>query len=136
VNRQWFVNGLAVILFLFFIPTAFAVNQDKPTDQEKFTDLNGDGIRDNAADTDYDGIPDFENKESNSEEPEGLISFGDADQGPGVGIEESNRVQYKKRKFSCRALTSTRGEFGNSDVDAGKGVSGSVSGACAGGLCF
>jgi len=136
VNRRLYVIGLAVIFILFWIPGAFADNQENQSDQGKFTDLNGDGIRDNAADTDFDGIPDFETENPNSEELTGLISFGDADPGSAVGIEESNRVQYKKRKFSCRAHTSTRGEFGNSDADAGKGVSGSVSGACAGGLCF
>lgn len=135
--------AILFITALLVLSAAVCVAEDisKTKKSDKFVDLDGDGIRDDAADSDGDGIPDFNRKEEPQElqeSPElaGLISFGEAGQNFETTSVQTKRENYKLRKFSCRAHTGCRGEFGAGSIGPGQGVSGSVSGACAGGLCF
>lgn len=131
------VIATVILIFLAGI-SAMAENHQNESKNEKFVDLDGDGIRDNARDTDNDGIPDFNRQKKSDESPElaGLVSFGAAGQNFLSESLEISKDRFKLRKFSCRSHTGCRGEFGTGDFGPSLGVTGSVSGACAGGLCF
>jgi hypothetical protein len=129
---------IATVLLLFTAVSALAETHEKTSQTEKFVDLDGDGIRDNAQDTDNNGIPDFDHQEKSDVSPElaGLVSFGTSGESESSVLPDISKDQFKLRKFSCRAHTGCRGEFGAGNFGPNLGITGSVSGGCAGGLCF
>ncbi len=129
---------LAILTLFCAAISAVAETPKTNSKSDKFVDLDGDGIKDNAQDTDNDGIPDFNRAKKDNASPElaGLVSFGSAGESFSSESLDISKDQFKLRKFSCRAHTGCRGEFGAGDFGPSLGVTGSVSGACAGGLCF
>ncbi|MEW5993434.1 MAG: hypothetical protein AB1744_03465 [Candidatus Zixiibacteriota bacterium] len=107
-----------------------------------FVDLDGDGLNDNIADVDYDGVPDF-GVAVPSPEPSASMP-GVIDLLSVVGTEAPGKVEYLSKlerfrslEFCARALVRGRGGFGSGDEfgpghDIGQGA---LSGNCAGGVC-
>jgi hypothetical protein len=113
-----------------------------PPQNNRFVDLDGDGLNDNVRDFDHDGIPDFR-KETAPEPP--LITLRSATNifkaiepsDSDVSLFLSNSERFEHLKFCTRALSQCRSGFGSSEeFGPGIGIDRSTStGGCAGGIC-
>jgi hypothetical protein len=133
---------LLFLIFLDFTPYAYAadrISDDKPA---PFIDLDGDGINDNAPDSNGDGIPDFSNPSKTMPKDRVNSALGDVFNSPEFASKseldnlKSCCDRFAERKFKVRAMTLHRiGLNGTDPFGSGIGIGSAASGACAGGVC-
>jgi hypothetical protein len=106
-----------------------------------FVDFDGDGIDDNLADLNGDGIPDrFEKKATASAEaaPQGVLGNVFETTSAMAAVESADRAEaFSERQFPTRAIVPHRAGFG-ADEKFGPGNDigiGSLTSGCAGGVC-
>lgn len=134
---------LALFLsFLLLMP--FSLLADEVADVSvPYTDMDGDGLNDNAPDADGDGILDV--AESNfiptpaetAPAETGLVSF-DVTGTDYVADFLPNSGKFLKRNQCCRMISTNRGGFGSGDQFGpgnGIGIGAVSSGGCSGGVC-
>jgi hypothetical protein len=141
---------LALAASVIFVKLfTFAVSAGEPPQGEKavpaasrFIDLDGDGLDDNIADGNKDGIPDF-HQNAPSEEPLTLrgavpdMFKGLQTSAPSTNLYLSKLERFNSLKFCSRALSQCRSGLGSGDnFGPGVGIGQSTSGGgCAGGIC-
>ena len=133
---------LLILATVFIFLLSFShLSAGEADDTTKFVDLDGDGIDDNAADNDNNGIPDQAEPEKEEEAAQyASTSPVSAFQVPStVDLSQflSNSEKFGEKMFSTRAQSCFRGGFDAGDgFGAGNGIgSGAVSGGCPGGVC-
>ncbi len=136
-----YLKPLAVLsIIVLVLSPAFADDsQGEKTTPSAFTDFDGDGIRDDAQDTNNDGIPDLgepreEPSKDNSPTETGLF-YSEAAQEEVEKSLLSERDKFQKRKFAVRGHSQNRGDFGTGGFGPDEGMSSAVSSACPGGVC-
>lgn len=133
-----------ILLPLFFTFGQFAHAGDKkPVDKTIiFIDLDGDGVNDNAPDSNSDGIPDFPAPSKEAPKDQVNSALGDVFNSPEFASKseldnlKSCCDRFAERKFKVRAMTLHRiGLNGTDPFGSGIGIGSAASGACAGGVC-
>ncbi len=136
---------ISLVLFLF---GSTALPEDLPAEQRmsvsdtRFVDLDGDGLNDNIADQNDDGIPDFGKKVVSQRHftvrgvTTDLFKGLETHQAP-TELYLSKSDRFRSLKFCTRSLAQCRGGFTSGDeFGPGNGIGqGALSGHCAGGVC-
>jgi len=107
-----------------------------------YIDLDGDGIDDNAPDSNGDGIPDFSAPSKESSRTPVKSALGDIFNSPEMTKTDklaelrSCCERFSEVKFKVRAMALHRiGLNGTDPFGSGIGIGSAASGACAGGVC-
>jgi hypothetical protein len=147
-KRMKFLFSAAVISLVLFLCDSSALCEDQSAEhktsapQSRFVDLDGDGLNDNVADENNDGLPDFGKKEA----PQRQFTVRGVTTDIFKGLESndapiklflSNSDRFRSLKFCTRSLAQCRGGFTSGDeFGPGNGIGqGALSGHCAGGVC-
>ncbi len=138
--KNFQIKPMFILLGLFILcgfNPALLEADESTGDRQAFSDLNGDGIRDNSLDTDNDGLPDFEIEKLDGKSEQDDLSLFSLEISEPILIEDllTREEKFKQRQFRARAHMQNRGEFGAASSGPGTGITGAVSGACPGGVC-